>query len=629
MRQLAGSPDNLLKNNALLAAIRLWAERARVTNMHMERLIGLMQGASPARCDISRALSAGFLSQVLQVHYSAGGISPSCIKRSDLVASGVPLRARGLSAAAKQQRAARVRGAVVAHNRALDEGEDLAQIKGHYKYWANAMQRCAKRRRGRCSRVEYRERCDQFWNQWVSGEELSDVEASDVEDDAAKYEQDIGERLWGISSSSWPVLPGRLAEQAELEAPRTQPTRSGGYTVRLHAVRQKFLEGLFHGPKDSSVPIRLKLCAEVVCKHVDPGPCRRKHPAAMMQAHQDLARSLEKHPAGTLFELFATYGVGPDGAELVNNSSYSRMFAKAVQRKDELTLAEVERNDRGAPSFVPGGVEGFAFRSGEMVLSDFWEHPPVSLELRFFERAAGVRLTALDTEEPLPQKIELVKALELSVVAHHQPQQVPGAHHQPQQLPGAHHQPQQVPGAHHQPQQEDELTDEDGEEELLEHEEKAFEMETSLVGGLKKLKSRRAKAKLPKRVRSMQPRLPRPQVASTSQATAAHQESSAGAVSYIVAHRLAEKFPTMQVLDDGSYIRISTNSDGSCDMRAVCAQHSIGQGHLECNLSRTCRVGRGGNLGRPLGLLCWFLRQGQDPEIKDKVFLFLRFGKNT
>ena len=154
MRQLAGSPDNLLKNNAFLAAIRLWAERARVTNMHMERLIGLMQGASPARCDVSRALSAGFLSQVLQVHYSAGGISPSCIKRSDLIGAGVQLRVRSWSAAEKKQHAARVREAVSAHRCALVKSWDLSTVRGHYNCWVNAQQCRAKRRSGAGSRDE-------------------------------------------------------------------------------------------------------------------------------------------------------------------------------------------------------------------------------------------------------------------------------------------------------------------------------------------------------------------------------------------------------------------------------------------------------------------------------------------
>ena len=149
-------------------------------------------------------------------------------------------------------------------------------------------------------------------------------------------------------------------------------------------------------------------------------------------------------------------------------------------------------------------------------------------------------------------------------------------------------------------------------------------METSLVGGLKKLKARRAAAKLRKRVRPMGQRLPRQQVSRTARPSAvadvvAVPAAPAVAVPYIVAHRRSEKFPTIKVSDDGSYIRLSTNVDGSCDMRAVCGAHTLGQGQLECNLSRTCRVGRGGNLGRPLGLLCWFLERGRDPEIRDKA----------
>ena len=97
-----------------------------------------------------------------------------------------------------------------------------------------------------------------------------------------KYKKDIGARLFGMSTRSWPVLPHALSAQADIEAPGGQ--RAGGFTVRLSAVRQSFLEGLLHGPKDSSVPIKKELAAELVSRHVHPGHCRHKHPAALKRA---------------------------------------------------------------------------------------------------------------------------------------------------------------------------------------------------------------------------------------------------------------------------------------------------------------------------------------------------------
>ena len=615
VRLMAGSAAELLQNKAVLTAIRIWAERSRVANMHMERLIALHQKAAPARCDVTRALSGGFLSQVLAVHGTAGGRYSFGLKRSDLIAAGVPVRAHGLSAAGKQQRAARVREAVSAHRCALSEGKDLAQLRGHYKFWANAQQRRAKRRSGPCSREEYRLRCDRLHARWASGEDLSDVEDSDDDmvDASERYEKNIGQRLFGLSSRDWPVLPSRLAAQADIEAPPTNTIGGGvgvrgvGFTDRLHDVRQSYLAGLFHGPRDSKVPIKQKLAAEVVCRHVDPGCCRRSHPAALKRAHQDLARCLEKQATGTLFELFAAYEI-TDGIPS-NDRSASRMFAKAVQDRDELTLVQVKRKDNGAPYFVQGGPEGFAFQSGEMALSEFWscpDAPPMTLQLRLFESGC-VRLTPLDMEDPLPRKIEMVKAIELSVDT--------------SPMEGA-ERTLEVPA-----QARSELSDDEDGPELLEDEAQAFEMETSLVGGLKKLKSRRAAAKVRAKTRA---RCHRAQANSHGKRKQERvqrpaEETSgnvAEAVPYIVAHRRAEKFPTIAVGDDGSYIRLSTNSDGSCDMRAVCAQHSIGKGHMECNLSRTCRVGRGANLGRPLGLLCWFLEKGSDPDIADKARFF-------
>ena len=95
------------------------------------------------------------------------------------------------------------------------------------------------------------------------------------------------------------------------------------------------------------------------------------------------------------------------------------------------------------------------------------------------------------------------------------------------------------------------------------------------------------------------------------------------AVPFIVAHRRAEKFPSIQVMEDGSYIRLSTNRDGTMDMRAICAKHSYGHGSQECNLSRTCRPSKRLE-GRPLGLMMWFFNHHL-PE--DKAGTFLGFTR--
>ena len=64
VRRLALTAAALLTHQGLLAAIRLWCQKARITNMHMERLIGLQQRASPSRCAIARALGGLFETSV-------------------------------------------------------------------------------------------------------------------------------------------------------------------------------------------------------------------------------------------------------------------------------------------------------------------------------------------------------------------------------------------------------------------------------------------------------------------------------------------------------------------------------------------------------------------------------------
>ena len=166
-----------------------------------------------------------------------------------------------------------------------------------------------------------------------------------------------------------------------------------------------------------------------------------------------------------------------------------------------------------------------------------------------------------------------------------------------------------------------ELDDLEADDILLPDEQAALQLETSLVGGLQKMRARRKTAKTKARTRVTMARnahkrkLMGPQRGRASAVPAGPSASSAAPAvpppppapeePYIRAHRRREKYPTMEVLPDGSYIRLSVNADGSLDMRAVCSKHTEGPGLLECNLSRTCRPGR---RGRPLGLLTWFLQ---------------------
>ena len=190
--------------------------------------------------------------QVLALHARAGGSNPGITNRRDLIEAGVPIRAHGLSSEQKRLRRERVRAALRAHEAANVAGEDLAGIKGHYKFWFNWQQRRARSLQGPVDRGAYRHRCDDLWRRWTSGDALSDIEcASDDKTKADEnYADKVGDLLWGTSDRHWPVLPQRLVAVADKEVP-TGRERTGGLTDRLAPVRQRFLEEHVFGPADS------------------------------------------------------------------------------------------------------------------------------------------------------------------------------------------------------------------------------------------------------------------------------------------------------------------------------------------------------------------------------------------
>ena len=138
------------------------------------------------------------------------------------------------------------------------------------------------------------------------------------------------------------------------------------------------------------------------------------------------------------------------------------------------------------------------------------------------------------------------------------------------------------------------------------------ELEMSMAGGLKALHKRRER-------QNVRRRLGRCARAQAKKIRVPVVERSLGGRAAVVAMAArGDNAPRCYVDDSGSYIRLSTNPDGTHDMRAVCMRHSTGQGADECNISRSCRC-KTGKKGRPLGFMAWFLACADDPGVTDKV----------
>lgn len=94
IRNMFGSPQELLDSVSFRSSLKLWAKQSRVCNMHVERIFALVRKSVPDKVpNLERLVSAGYLSQILRTHMQAGGRHPCSVARGDLVADDVPINA--------------------------------------------------------------------------------------------------------------------------------------------------------------------------------------------------------------------------------------------------------------------------------------------------------------------------------------------------------------------------------------------------------------------------------------------------------------------------------------------------------------------------------------------------------
>ena len=82
---MAPTWQELLNHRGLMAALTTWSWVAKLSNMHLERLLALIRKSAPQRCFLERLLATGHLTQILSRHRSAGGSDIRRITRKQLV----------------------------------------------------------------------------------------------------------------------------------------------------------------------------------------------------------------------------------------------------------------------------------------------------------------------------------------------------------------------------------------------------------------------------------------------------------------------------------------------------------------------------------------------------------------
>ena len=92
MRNLFDCAASLRADADLADVLRLWSRKAKLANMHVERLLALIKASvSSNRPTCEKLLAGGLLSPVLRDHVAAGGRDPRVVLRDELIKDGMPL----------------------------------------------------------------------------------------------------------------------------------------------------------------------------------------------------------------------------------------------------------------------------------------------------------------------------------------------------------------------------------------------------------------------------------------------------------------------------------------------------------------------------------------------------------
>ena len=90
--------ESALGDQALMDGLGLWSREVQIENMKLERLLAEFRkvaggGRNCAKPSVEKIVSAGLLTQMLQLHRAAGGDEPAATTRNDLLDANVPIQA--------------------------------------------------------------------------------------------------------------------------------------------------------------------------------------------------------------------------------------------------------------------------------------------------------------------------------------------------------------------------------------------------------------------------------------------------------------------------------------------------------------------------------------------------------
>ena len=219
--------DDLLNDQALMDGLRLWATSCNLENMCLERLLALIRNTLPDKMTSSaeRVVSSGFLAQVLSKHKEVGGSEPWLLRRSDLVARGVPTKA---NAKAKGKRYGKRPWMFYADERVLARKATVGMgtRSAYYmelKQWAAEFNLLSKE-----DKQSYEEMARVAADNHATKREMALKMAEDCQETPDEaYRRLVGQKLWGLSSQQQPIRADVIDEFARKDVKEVGTSRAG------------------------------------------------------------------------------------------------------------------------------------------------------------------------------------------------------------------------------------------------------------------------------------------------------------------------------------------------------------------------------------------------------------------
>ena len=355
------SLDALKLDGEVRQALQTWSHKTRLCNMHTERDLALVKQASPMKNPLAERLAAaGLLTQWLRSHRAAGGVDPrGAPKASDLVDAGVGL-ARGTKRA-RPSRPSAARGV-------------FTYIAENIETGLNKEEAITEKRRlaGEFYRLPLHERAVYIHDEaLVAGERHELADGGPQISKGERYDINIGDKLWGLSSYDTPLQLHHLSFVLQKESPAGC---GPGMRNFVGPLRDKFAARLYvEDSETDGIDPAAKFDAYTPCGVAHPGLCPVLTPDIYLRGVQ-LMKSFEKlvRDAGSEGAYYRCRGA-PTDLQLFCVAGYVRrslgevvVMSDVVQVGEELHLVRVGEGTLSDPLLCSEIAQRFLKQDGPL-----------------------------------------------------------------------------------------------------------------------------------------------------------------------------------------------------------------------------------------------------------------------